>query len=293
MSIEEVLNLPLGELVDYCRKKTGKSQNDIAKDIDGVSSSMITQLKNGTYKGDKENEEKVRAHVKYLLQGLEKKTFVAPLLDFEYIKIARVKIKNVIDDKHIALLQGNSGLGKTTLLNEFKETYKNSLRIQAYKGMKRSELIAEISKALREPAKGKTLTTLEPLIKGKILIVDEANKLSSGSLEWLRSLQDRSGIAMIWGGTYEDITQIIANMPELKRRRRVIELRELKEFELKALVDSFEFKNSEVYHQKLWEVFKGDMGLCVGVLKDMKSRTVNNPDSDNIQMFEKVLEMMI
>ena len=293
MSVEEVLNLNLKELVDHCIAVTGMSQNDIAKGIEGVSSSMITQLKSGTYKGDMTNEEKVRKHISFLLKQNEKKVFEAPKLEFGYLRAARKKIENIIEDGHIALLQGNSGTGKTTLLEEFKEKLPNSVRIQAYKGMKRSELIYEIAKGLGESPKGKNLTTLVPFMKSKILIVDEANKLSGGSLEWLRSLQDRAKSPMIWGGTYEDITQIIANMPELKRRRRVVELRALRQGELKTLVESFEFSNGEIYSKKLWEMFNGDMGLSIGVLKDMKSRTLNNPKSDNIEMFEKVLEMMI
>jgi DNA transposition AAA+ family ATPase len=146
MSIENILKLPFGKLLDEYKNLTGVSQNKLSYAV-GVSGSQLSQIKNGTYKDVDGTEEKVREYIKTELEKIQVKSFEAPLLEFNYIKGARLRIDGVIKKEKIALLRGDSGSGKTTLLKEFHKRYVNSFIIQAYKGMKRSELIDEIYKS--------------------------------------------------------------------------------------------------------------------------------------------------
>lgn len=291
MSNEEILKLPFGKLLDEFKSRTGISANKLGQTL-GVSGSQLSQIRHGTYKDVDGTEEKVRKYISDELERLDGAEFEAQHIEFNYIIGARKRIKGIIDKNKIALLRGDSGTGKTTLLREFNERYANSFIVQAYKGMKKSELIRVICKSSGVDIKNATLTDIVPRVKGKILILDEANKLSGGSLEWLRSLHDKSGMPMIWGGTYEDITEILSRQPELNRRCKKVYMENLTKSELKTLVESYELKHTELYTDLLWSHFSGVMGLSVEVLRDMKSYVVNGVMPDDETVFNSMIELM-
>ncbi len=287
MNIKEIMNLGFDELVGEFTNATGISANTLAKNLN-VSSPLISQLRKGVYKDVTGIEDKARTYIKKELEKLEIKEYEHKKIPFKFIGSASGKIKTSVDKGKIVLLRGDSGAGKTTLLKSFAKAYPNHIFIQAYKGMKKSELIGLISQS-----KEKSLTNIIPRVRGKILILDEANKLSGGTLEWLRSLHDKSKMAMIWAGTYEDINDVLYKQPELNRRCRKVYLRNLEDRELEVLVKSFEFKNSDEYVKLLKQHFKGQMGLCVECLKELKDLVLQYGDkADNVGNFKEIIELM-
>lgn len=291
MSIEELLKLPFGKLLDEFKSRTGVSANKLGS-IVGVSGSQLSQIRNGTYKDVDGTEDKVRKYIAEELDRISLKVFIAPKCNFAYMKKARgIIAQSLVKDK-IVLLLGDSGTGKTTLLKEFKEKHGNSFMIQAYKGMKKSELIKLICKGAGVDIKSSILSDIVPRIKGKILILDEANKLSGGSLEWLRSLHDRSGISMLWGGTYEDITEVLSRQPELNRRCKKAHMENLTESQLMELVEGYKLEHGAVYKDLLLKHFGGLMGMSVEVLNDMKAYVLNGTMKDNEKTFMKMIELM-
>jgi len=291
MSNEELLKLPFGKLLDEFKSRTGMSANKLGAAL-GVSGSQLSQIRNGTYKDVDGTEDKVRQYIADELEKRSRAEFSPPILEFNYVKGARARISGIIEKNKIALLRGDSGTGKTTLLREFNERYANSFIVQAYKGMKKSELVKMICKSSGVDIKNATLSDIVPRVSGKILILDEANKLSGGSLEWLRSLHDKSGMAMIWGGTYEDITEILSRQPELNRRCKKVYMENLTKVELRALVESYELSNTDRYTDLLWAHFGGVMGLSVEVLRDMKGYVINGVMPDNENVFKSMIELM-
>lgn len=289
MTSREVLNMDFNSLVDEFIATTGMSGNALSKAI-GVSPAQFSQLKNGKYKDVDGTEEKARAFIKIELEKLEnKKSFVHKKIPFGFIKDTSGKIKSSLQKNKIVLLRGDSGAGKTTLLKAFKKEYPNNISIQAYKGMKKSELIREISGS----TKSVSMKEIVSKVKGKILILDEANKLSGGSLEWLRSLHDMSNMPMLWAGTHEDISDVLYKQPELNRRCRKVYLKNLEDDEVRVLVESFEFQNSKEYAELLCLYFKGQMGLCVEILNEMKWLVLEKGDSaDSVEQFKKVIDLM-
>lgn len=291
MGNEEVLKLPFGRLLDEFKNATGVSANKLGAAL-GVSGSQLSQIRNGTYKDVDGTEDKVRQYIADELEKRSKIAFTPDVLEFNYVKGARARITGIIEKSKIALLRGDSGTGKTTLLREFNDRYANSFMIQAYKGMRKSELTKMICKACGVDTKGATLSDIVGRVSGKILILDEANKLGGASLEWLRSLHDKSGIAMIWGGTYEDITEILSRQPELNRRCKKVYMENLTKAELRTLVESYSLAHTEVYTNLLWAHFGGVMGLSVEVLRDMKGYVINGVMPDNEAVFKSMIELM-
>ncbi len=287
MNINEVLNLDIDELLNEFKSITGISANALGKTLN-ISPTQISQLRSGSYKDVNGNEEKIRLYIKKELEKKLAQKWEHKKIPFSFINNVAEKIITSVDKGKIVLLRGDSGAGKTTLLKVFKKKYPNHIFIQAYKGMKKSELIALIS-----DSKEKTLTHIIPRVKKKILILDEANKLSGGTLEWLRSLHDKSGMPMIWAGTYEDINDVLYKQPELNRRCRKVYLRNLEKNELRELVKSFEFKHTEEYLELLEQHFKGQMGLCVEVLKELKDVVLRKgDDADNVKQFTEIIELI-
>ena len=287
MDINEVLNLDFNSLVEEFKNITGISANGLAKALD-VSPAKISQIRKGVYDDVDGTEEKARIYIKLELEKYSTVKFEHKKIAFKFVAQASGKIKTSVDKNKIVLLRGDSGSGKTTLLKAFAKEYPNHIFIQAYKGMKKSELIKLISES-----KETSLTNIIPRVKGKILILDEANKLSGGTLEWLRSLYDKSNMPMIWAGTYEDINDVLYKQPELNRRCRKVYMRNLDDKELAVLVDSFEFKNSSEYTKLLKQHFNGQLGLCVEVLKELKDLVIAKGDKeDNVDNFKEIIELM-
>ena len=287
MGNNEILNLEFDSLVEEFKTITGISANGLAKALD-VSPAKISQIRKGVYDDVDGTEKKARVYIKLELEKYSTVKFEHKKIPFKFVAQASGKIKTSVDKNKIVLLRGDSGSGKTTLLKAFAKEYPNHIFIQAYKGMKKSELIKLISES-----KETSLTNIIPRVKGKILILDEANKLSGGTLEWLRSLYDKSNMPMIWAGTYEDINDVLYKQPELNRRCRKVYMRNLDDKELAVLVDSFEFKNSSEYTKLLKQHFNGQLGLCVEVLKELKDLVIAKGEKeDNVDNFKEIIELM-
>jgi DNA transposition AAA+ family ATPase len=287
MSIEEVMNMDFDSLVEEFKSKTGISANKLASAI-GVSPAQITGLRKGTYKDIDSTENKARAYIKNELSMHLKKAYVHKKIPFRFAEEASARIKSSISKNKIVLLRGDSGSGKTTLLKDFQKHYPNHIFIQAYKGMRKNELIRLISDS-RETS----LSYIIPKVRGKILILDEANKLSGGTLEWLRSLHDKSNMPMVWAGTYEDINDVLYKQPELNRRCRKVYMRNLDDRELLTLVTSYELEYSKEYAEILKQHFKGQLGLCVEVLNEMKDLVNERGEKVNKEeVFREIVQMI-
>jgi len=292
MSNEEILKLPFGELLDKFKDITNISQNSLGNAIGIKGGSQLSQIRHGKYNDVDGTEEKARIYMAEELKKRDENVFVKPILEFSHVVEARGRINKTIKQNKIILLRGNSGTGKTTLLLNIKKKNSNSFMIKAYKGMTRRELIRLICHGCGAGAKSTTIAEISSFMKNKILILDEANKLSGGSLEWLRSLQDDTKSPMVWAGTHEDITEVLFRQEELDRRCKKAYLYELEDAEVYALVEAYELAHTQRYYELLINHFKGRMGMCVEVLDDMKNAVLNGHSKDSESTFVKLIDMM-
>jgi len=176
----------------------GVSQNAVATQI-GVSSSLISQYKSGTYPGDvKEIEDKVKG-------WLERSESKDKNLVISYVEIKATKsifkaIETCQRDKDFSVIIGNAGVSKTETCKRYIELNKSGIYIKINQST-RGALLRSIAKQLNISMQGNTITLYEKIIgvlsgRDWVIIVDEADYLKENCKELLRHISDDAGIGV-------------------------------------------------------------------------------------------------
>ena len=184
--------------------KNGITQAMLARSI-GVSAPQVSQYLSDSYKGD--------------VAGLESKlndfmNNYAVRNDTDSVKITLTKnmkmthftINETIVSRDLTVIHGEAGCGKTTAVKEFVKQNPTTVFIEAIPGMSISSVLSEISVAIGlQPSKSS-----EAMIKAiskefkrreAVLIIDEAENLTTKTLEALRRIWDFSQVPTVLVGT--------------------------------------------------------------------------------------------
>lgn len=108
------------------------------------------------------------------------------------------------DSNRVGKIDGKPGTGKSTIAH-YLVNQLGAVRVCAYQGMSTKSLMIDLCMALGLEATGGTAATqiarLRPHVRGRLVIVDEANHLKWPQLEGLRFLADEAGMALLLIGT--------------------------------------------------------------------------------------------
>jgi DNA transposition AAA+ family ATPase len=166
------------------------SQARVAREL-GVSSTMISSYKNHSYNGNVSTlEEKIASFLDREQRRMS--NFTIPIVNTTTIENGRQAIEMAHDFKDIAVIAGESGVGKTTLVNCYVEENPGAAFVmRAYRNISQLKMIEGIAKALGITLIGSQSTLIDHIVdalKGRdaVLIVDEADYLTDASLELLR-----------------------------------------------------------------------------------------------------------
>lgn len=162
----------------------------------GVSSSIISQLRKGTYAGDVEKQfEKLHAYFETKASAADTYTEVeyAPttISEVVYKTLENVKIKG-----GFAFVTGDAGIGKTKALRKFAaDNALNSVMITINPCTKSTKavlklLAMELGLPLSQSRDDLWMTIASKLHDGMVIAVDEAQLLTYGSIETLRAFAD-------------------------------------------------------------------------------------------------------
>lgn len=188
-------------------KSKGMKQSEIAKLLD-ISDSALSQFMSGAYKTPNTIIEKIER-----LAGVEARREVAPKEPgFVMTSISRTVI-NLISYCHIqgkvGVVYGDAGVGKTMGIREYKRLNPDSAIVitvspcfATMTGV--NELLAEALK-IREKMSRRIYSEAVHKLKGsrRVIIIDEAQHLTTRVINHLRCISDESGVGMAFVGNEE------------------------------------------------------------------------------------------
>ena len=206
---ERLLNLEeeqARELLLEYKESTGKTQTDIAKAL-GVSDPQVSQFLNGTYKAPHKIIPKI-----YELVNINIKKEIAPKEPAFKMTTVSKTVMDLITYCHvqgkIGVIYGDAGIGKTMAIKEYKKLNSGAVVITISPCFSNitgvNELIADQLK-IKEKTSRRVYSEAIAKLKGsnKVLIVDEAQHLTTKVINHLRCLSDESGIGIAFIGNEE------------------------------------------------------------------------------------------
>lgn len=193
--------------VNKIRERNNYSQNDLALKI-GRSPAVINQFLQGKYKG---NTEDVAARIREFVETEEARfnaKFKAPtFVETESTKEATKLIDFARKYRTICVLTADSGLGKSTILKEYRAGRTDTILIEVTSGFTPRALM-KVLLAEIDPDASKGASTAELMNKcisglnntPRLILVDEAELLPYQTLEALRRLYDMAETGIVLAG---------------------------------------------------------------------------------------------
>lgn len=206
----------------------------------GLSESIWSATRKGYYKGDIDNVERVGKG--FLVKYHEKKAEQPLKITFEATTTANKVIKTAKSchlNSKIGVYFGKPGLGKTTAIKEYAKNNPDVIVIEVSPGDTKKIFIRELHKALGFDGVSTFYQMRNDITSrlknsGRLVIVDETEKLNHVALDTLRRIHDKTdytfGILLI--GTPE----LYHNLRGRKGEYQYLSSRILYNIELEALI---------------------------------------------------------
>jgi DNA transposition AAA+ family ATPase len=209
MNFDEDLHKRFFEIVGSPEEGKRISQSKAAQAM-GYSAGVVSAYKNHAYNGNvKVLEERIAAWLKREARRLSR--MEVPTAETVTMEQVRRAVTIAQDEADIAVIIGEAGTGKTTALRQYaKESY-SALLIDVDPSFSKVVLMNEIAHALGVEDKGGMNAVIDRVIEAlkdrdAVLIIDEADYLSDGSLELVRRIVNdkaHTGVVLVGLPTLE------------------------------------------------------------------------------------------
>jgi len=201
--MENNVNL-VDELKGVMNEK-GYSSSSVARAL-GISNTALSQYLNGIYKG---NVAKIDDSVNSFLKRQKEKN-KSPKIEIPFTRTSVVK--KIFEtcrichlDNELGVCYGNAGVGKTTAIHQYVSENSDVIMIRANLGYTPIVLIRELHKKLGGDGIGNYQYVYNEIVNkiknsGRLIIIDEAERLPYYSLEALRDIHDEAKIGILLFG---------------------------------------------------------------------------------------------
>lgn len=172
----------------------------------GVSVATVSLYLKGQYAGDvasldQKVEEMIARYKEKVSEAKYSSEFVSTLTarrGMDVIKYAHI-------EGELNVIYGAAGLGKTQMLKQYAKENSGAVLIEVDSSCVPKTLLKRIAKAIGATDTGTNDTLLEAItakLKGseRVLLVDEAELLSTRSLEFIRRIHDFTGVGVVLAG---------------------------------------------------------------------------------------------
>ncbi len=221
-------------------QREGLSQGELARKM-GVSPATLSAFLKGTYEGDWKS---MALDLDYRLQQTARMALADSLTDFVETGIAKdvfAAADMVMERGGIALIHGDSGMGKTAALRRVERETQRCVFISAATAKARMKgLLLDIGERMHRYVRERsTAETFNRTADGlrcfcKLLIVDEIHKYCGRDecFDVLRDLYDATNVPQLWSGTTDLIRYFDRKIgqgrePLAQIRRRIVVARDL------------------------------------------------------------------
>jgi DNA transposition AAA+ family ATPase len=195
------------ELVGTYNEGKRFSLSNIGRSL-GCSSRIVSQYKNRTYRGNIEIfEEKIDAWIKRETDRISRKEIVVSDLSTEALEKMRKVIDDAWDFKDIGLIIWDNAIGKTAALQQYIETNLPVFPVEVKPHFTSHTLMVELALSMSLYANTPTGDLIDLIVKSlqgqdTVIIIDDADYLSSASLELIRCIiVDRTEVGLVLMGS--------------------------------------------------------------------------------------------
>lgn len=181
----------------------------VAKAI-GLSPPVLSQFASGQYPG---NNEHVARRLAEFFANEERRALHPPDPSYRenrFTKTVWRGLRHAHDSQDVAVIYGDPGKGKTVTIRKYVLEHPTAILLTANPTIRSDRaVLEELCAILRQRAKGDSsrtfFTALVVALKGsrRLLILDEAQHLTTPAVNVLRALHDEAGIGLVLCGNEE------------------------------------------------------------------------------------------
>lgn len=197
-------------------EQSQKSQRQISHET-GLSTSVISQFLNGSYKGN--NEDVAKVINQYLTVSKERLNNVQTTCFYpELYNTKEVLFTCFYAHRHndLALVSGDAGAGKTTALRYYAESNTGVIFVTANAcTTTATAILGRICQQVGRQIPGRKAMLMNTLVEqlsdsNRLIIIDEADHLSLDALQAVRNLNDLAGVGIVLSGNDKIYRQMLA-----------------------------------------------------------------------------------
>jgi len=241
---------------------SGMTSTRLAKSA-GISPSTLSQLLSHKYPGVYEN---IRPKIQAVMDREQEKSklkktnpnFIETSISKRFFDIA--KMAHMFCE--IGVCYSFAGLGKTESAREYARTNDDCILLEALPSYRARIMLQDLHSRLYNDAKKDLNTTFRDCVErlrdsGRLLIIDEAEKLSYTALEYVRRLHDFTGIGILLCGMPELLGNLRGNRGQFaqlySRSGMAVKLESLLESDTKTIVSKMAPEADDhyrIYHKE-------------------------------------------